>query len=171
MEEDNFSFFEVQAAFAQEETTEMKDTEIEKEEFDKVDPRAIDLAQKELMSIHTKMHNMGVNAMRAYLTRRGAQPWVIALAGQLKFSICEATARRHPMPVAAGIDAEPFDALQMDGFDWIRTATETRARGALMIDEGSAKSAPVIHYTAPNKGNTGETSAAVVRETFVNDWA
>eukprot|EP00959_Pyramimonas_sp_CCMP1952_P330050 6910605-Pyramimonas_sp.AAC.1 len=62
---------------------------------------------------------MGVNAMRAHLTCKGAQPWVIALAGKLKCSICEATTRRHPMPVAAGIEAEPLDVLQMDGSDWI----------------------------------------------------
>eukprot|EP00959_Pyramimonas_sp_CCMP1952_P397865 8336332-Pyramimonas_sp.AAC.1 len=40
-----------------------------------VDPNVIDLAQKELMSIHANMNRMGTNAMKAYLWRKGAQPW------------------------------------------------------------------------------------------------
>eukprot|EP00959_Pyramimonas_sp_CCMP1952_P056850 1187122-Pyramimonas_sp.AAC.1 len=97
------------------------------------------------------MNHMGVNAMRADLTRKGAQSWVIALAGKLRRSICEATVRRHPMSVAAGAQAEPLDVLQMDGFDWIHPITETRAGGTLMIDEGSAKAVSVIHSMAPIK--------------------
>ena len=93
------------------------------------------------------------------------------MAGKLKCSVCEATARREPMPVAAGRNAEPLDVLQMDGFDWIHPVTETRARGAMMVDDGSAKAVPVIHATAPSKGHAGETSAATVWDTFVKWWA
>eukprot|EP00959_Pyramimonas_sp_CCMP1952_P294061 6150489-Pyramimonas_sp.AAC.1 len=108
MEEDAQDYFEVQKVFATDEE-EMNQTTANQDDLTKMDPKVVDLVKKELMSIHVNMNHMGLNAMRAYLTRKGAQPWVIALAGQLKCSICEATARREPMPAASGREAEPLD--------------------------------------------------------------
>ena len=39
-----------------------------------------------------------------------------------------------------------------------------------MVDEGSAKSVPVIHAAAPTKGSAEETSAATARDMFANAW-
>ena len=75
------------------------------------------MVKKELLKIHCNMNHMGKAAMRAYLKRKGALQWVIDLADEMQCSICEASARRNPIPVAAGNAAEPLDVVQCDGFD------------------------------------------------------
>ena len=66
---------------------------------------------------------------------------------------------QRPKPVAAGRQAEPLDNLQMDGFDWVHPTTGARARGTLMVDEGSSKVVTKIHAVRQDGTSCGNTSA------------
>ena len=49
--------------------------------------------------------------------------------------------------MALGKVSVPLDTLQIDGFYSVHSVTGTRARGSLMVNEGSSKTV-VIHQTA-----------------------
>ena len=96
--------------------------------------------------------------------------WAIELAEGIQCSACGEFKKRTPRQVAATIQAEPLEVLQIAGSDGIHPVTAIRCRGAVMLDEGSSKIVAIIHATAPDRGSTRNTDWKTAWHHFVKDW-
>ena len=124
-----------------------------------------------LHRLHAQLGHPGTRAFTEFLRRRQAPRWVQREAEELKCAACERFQKQPMHPTASGRLADPLDVLVMDGFDWVHPLNGTRARGSLLVDEGSAKTVVRVHATQRDGGGCGNTNADEAWDTFVRWWA
>ena len=114
----------------------------------------IENAEKAIAKGHNQLGHPSGFSLRILPLKRGGLRDL-----QISFFVARATENKAPRRVASGTVSEPVDTPQIDGIDWIHSVTGTRARGSLMVPEGSSKTAVVHQTAADGRWGTGNTNA------------